>query len=420
MNLVSKNPILVICVTGFVASLGFSVLIYPHIAGALDSKLANDGYDQLAYGLERTGTLSFYPDPDPTVLRGPAYPLFIAGFLRLGESAFPLSVQVGQALLHALTLLFCYQLGLMVWNRRAGLVAAAIAAVHPFLLWYTPRIVTETLATFLFTLTVLLFLAHSNEQSVRSSMRLGMALGISALCKQTFLPLLFIIPLTGLLLSHHPKRHRNAIIIFALGILLVAPWTMRNHTLTGAFIPVHGLLGFNLKQGDCLAERYEEAPLSYMKLIDLCGPHIVEGDTVVHWEIEKHGPCAGVEVERKLAAASVARYLEDPAFFLKKVMVNGIMFWTIGSTPPATVVTSLLQIPLLITFLVAARKLVKTRGIRQIHTAPLLFILVYIAGHLPIYALARFSLVLVPVMLAYAAGVTSRSTVSSVEQPVKE
>ncbi len=420
MNFLARNPIFAICFAGFFASMAFSLFVYPNIAGVLDSKLANDGYDQLAYGLERTGTLSFYPDTSATVLRGPVYPLFVAGFLRLGESAFPLSVQIAQALLHTLTLLFCYQIGMMIWNRKAGLIAAGIAALHPFLLWYTPRIVTETLATFLFTLTVLLFLVHHHEQSVRSSMRLGVALGISALCKQTFLPLLFIAPLIGFFLSHHPRRTRDTAIILTMGFLLVAPWTMRNHSLTGTIIPVHGLLGFNLKQGDCLAERYEEAPLSYMKLIDLCGPYTVEGDTIVHWEIEKGGARAGVEVEKKLTSASVERYVENPWFFLKKLVVNSLMFWTISGSAPATIVTSLLQIPLLAFFIVASRKIIKTKGMRSIEAAPLLFILVFFAGHLPIYALARFGLVLVPVMLAYAAGVAAGSVGPSVEEPIKK
>lgn len=418
MTVKRKNPVLALCIAGFFASLMFSRFVYPNIAGALDSKLANDGYDQLAYGLARTGTLSFYPSTTPTVLRGPAYPLFVAALLRIGENLFPLSVQFAQALLHALTLLLSYHIGMRIWNQRAGIIAGTVTALHPFLLWYTPRIVTETLATFLFTLIVLLFLVHHNEQSVRSSVRVGVALGISALCKQTFLPLMFIVPLMNALLSHHPKRLRNTVIMFVMCLLLVGPWTMRNYSLTGAIVPVHGLLGFNLKQGDCLAERYQEAPLSYMRLINLCGPHTIDGDTVVHWEIEKNGARAGVALEKKLLQASLERYLDEPLFFLKKIAVNTVMFWTISGSAPATIVTSLLQLPLLGVFLLAARRVLRERGWRSVHSAPLIFMMVYFLGHVPIYALARFGLVMVPVMVAYAAGILGAD--SSLKEPFEQ
>lgn len=88
------------------------------------------------------------PDGRPTAFRPPLYPLLLAAVLPAGTAGIAtLHIALGVATV-ALTASLARQLGQGRWS----LLAAALVAVDPLLLRYTPHVMTEVTCTFLATL----------------------------------------------------------------------------------------------------------------------------------------------------------------------------------------------------------------------------------------------------------------------------
>src|SRR5262245_33820315 len=90
-----------------------------------------------------------------TSLRPPLYPFFVATVWRLiGSDSLP-AVRTVQIFLALLTSVLAYVLGQRLFDRRAGLVAAAIVCFYPSLLYSGVLLLTETLFTSLLMLLVI-------------------------------------------------------------------------------------------------------------------------------------------------------------------------------------------------------------------------------------------------------------------------
>jgi hypothetical protein len=183
--------------------LGFVFLGFPALEPRWHLREDGDGYGEIAQSI-REGR---YDD----VTRGPVYPGFVA------MAVSPLAVKILQALLDTAT-------GLLVW-RLAGkrLWAAWLWAVYPFAIWRVAFINKEVVLTFLLAAYVLLQLRDK-------PLAAGLLLGLVNLCKPTFLLWPF------LLLPFLPRRGWWTLPAM---LLVIAPWTYRNWRVTGGeFLPV--------------------------------------------------------------------------------------------------------------------------------------------------------------------------------------
>jgi 4-amino-4-deoxy-L-arabinose transferase-like glycosyltransferase len=378
-----------------------SFLIYPEVAGSLNNKITTDRYDELGFGIYHNATLSFYPDPQPTVLRAPLYPLLLAAIFTLGEHLLPLSMQLVQALLHGLTCLLAYQIGRLICGPRRAPLVALLCAVHPLLLWYTGRMVIETVSVLLFTLIVFCVLRLLSKPSPMRAIVAGIATGLAVLCKSTYLPFVFLIPI--LLYFSRPRRIpvAHASIVLALSLVTIAPWVIRNHEVSGRWGIVQALTGYNFYVGDRFVERYLESPLGYAAII----AHIdfSKMDEGLPEQISQaRGARREVLQDEWLLSLSLKRYLKDPGFLIAKIAANAAMFWTLGSAPMVSIFTMTLQLPLLFFFIRSTVRLIRRDGLFCHACLPVFLVAAYFAIHLPVYALARFSVVFVPTMMAFS------------------
>jgi 4-amino-4-deoxy-L-arabinose transferase-like glycosyltransferase len=378
-----------------------SLLIYPEVAGSLNNKVTTDGYDALGLGLYQYGTLSFYPDPEPTILRAPLYPLALSTLFVLGTHLLPFSVQIAQALLHGLTCLMVFDIAKKVAGPRRAPLVAMLCAIHPYLLWYTGRMVIETTSVFVFTLIIFCLLRYLSQPSGLRAVVTGIAVGTGILCKSTYLPFAFLIPLLLYLAHRHQTRLLHAVLVLVCSLAVTAPWIVRNHTVSGQWGIVQALTGYNFYVGDRFVERYSSSPLSYAAIIartdfakmDEGLPDTIRTATGARREALQ---------DEWLLSRSLERYKEEPVFLLKKIVANAAMFWTLGSTPAVSVMTMMLQLPLLLFFVRSAIRRIRSDGFFSPACLPLILLVVYFGIHLPVYALARFSVVFVPTMIAYA------------------
>lgn len=382
-------------------SMTFSQFIFPQVSDPLGSEVGTDGYDRLGRSIYALGTFSYYPDQQPTVMRGPGYPALIALVLAICESCYPVSVQLVQAVLHGFTCVMVFLIGLKLLDRRRAFIASLLCAGYPSLIWYSARVVTETFSVFLFTLVVFLILFLQEKPSAVRIILLGIALGISSLVRQVFLPLVFVTPMLLFVALGSQQRIRSAVGVLMVASLIIIPWTMRNALVADRFVAVHGLSGYNAQVGDYVTEHLTESPFGYLMLV--LASDASQRDTGSYIWLREADARSGAAQDHKLLMTSLQRYMHDPVFFLRKIALNALLFWGYGSAPTQTFAFMVLQIPLALAFFIGTSRLIKRDGLSKLSATPVWLAAVYYLGHLPFFAIARYGVVLIPTMLIYAA-----------------
>jgi 4-amino-4-deoxy-L-arabinose transferase-like glycosyltransferase len=114
-----------------------------------------------------------------------------------------------------------------MWNPRAGLIAATIAALYPNL-WTTDRLVlSESMAGLLAALIVWSGCAYADRPSAKRAFALGAVIALLALTRAEGLLLfaLLALPLVLRRTGVDPRvRMRHVVVAGAAGVLLIGPW----------------------------------------------------------------------------------------------------------------------------------------------------------------------------------------------------
>lgn len=180
----------------------------------------------------------------PTALWAPGYSLVLSALLRLpGDgvaAARGLNVAAGLSLV-----LGVYYLGWRLWDRRAGLLGAAIVALFPSHVFFSSLVLTETLFTAMAVGLLCLALAWTleGEVSARRLFALGLAAGALAMVRPEGIVFAGVIVLTWLAVYRSWLRVAKYTGLLLLGIaVLFVPWTIRNAIQLKA--PIVGTTGF--------------------------------------------------------------------------------------------------------------------------------------------------------------------------------
>ena len=163
--------------------------------------------------------------------RAPGYPLFLAalGLTRPAEHA-PRRVQIAQALVGTLVVGLIASIASRAAGPRAGLAAAAIAAVYPPLVWTPAYVLSETV----FSALALAAARLLQAESPRSLLLAAVLTGAAILTRPA---LIFFLPFAACWLWY-TRRAAAAAIFLLVAALCVAPWTIRNHRVHGRWIAV--------------------------------------------------------------------------------------------------------------------------------------------------------------------------------------
>lgn len=188
----------------------------------------------------------------PTARRPPAYPVFLAGVYGIaGPSrvvARLLQVAMGVAIV-ALVFLLARRL----FDERTALLAAALAAVNPFLTFISGYLLTENLYT-LFLLGALVA-APAPSAAVRSTPRLLTGAGLlalAALTRPAALPLALWIGASIALFApgRWTVRVRAAALAAVVFVALIMPWMIRNASTFGGWVGLTTHGGVTFLQGN--------------------------------------------------------------------------------------------------------------------------------------------------------------------------
>lgn len=138
-----------------------------------------------------------------------------------------------------LTCAVTYLLALKVFNRAVAVLATIIVATDAALLRYAVSGLETSLLTLLVTLlfAVLYFHWESDRARLGLSAAAGLLVGLIYLTDYPWIALFIPVLIVVWANSRGKGAAANAIAFIALCVIVTAPWTIRNYTLTGRLLP---------------------------------------------------------------------------------------------------------------------------------------------------------------------------------------
>jgi hypothetical protein len=205
-------------------------------------------YHRIAAGIA-SGKGFLSPGGEPTARRPPLYPILLAGLYSV-TGPDPDAARAANVALGCVIVLLVYSLGAKLFSKTVGLVAAALVAVNPSLIYLSALIMTENLYVVLLLL-LLLSLAADYRASPGTTGRWiagGALAGLSYLTRPTSLLLALAVAAAPLVLGRggFGKRLAKSALFLVVAALVVVPWGARNHARLGAWVfsTTHGGITF--------------------------------------------------------------------------------------------------------------------------------------------------------------------------------
>lgn len=189
----------------------------------------------------------FTPPNTPTAHWSFLYPLYLAGIYAV-TGYHPLAARLIQGAVGGALLCFLvYKIGRRVADENTGLVAAGLAAVYGYFIYYNVALMTETLSVVLILITLYLSMELKENPIPIRWVGLGLSLGLAALLRQTvllFAPFLLFWLFTEL--RARGIRWWYFALPVAIIFLVIIPWTLRNYLVYREFLLLNSNAGYAL------------------------------------------------------------------------------------------------------------------------------------------------------------------------------
>jgi 4-amino-4-deoxy-L-arabinose transferase-like glycosyltransferase len=214
----------------------------PYEPQVLDAR----AYARIARSVDEDGSFSQRGDFTPAEVQpasnySPGLPLAVGGLYRLTGGVDERLARVVLALVASLSVLFSYMIGLRLSGPAAGLIAAAAVAVYPAFLEYGGMLMTEPLAAALLSGSVLAMLWAAERSGIGRWLLPGLLLGATAMVRPEYLAIAALLSLVvfarGARRSPGPAL-RQAGVLLAGVLIVVAPWAVRNLIVLDRFVPI--------------------------------------------------------------------------------------------------------------------------------------------------------------------------------------
>ena len=188
--------------------------------------------DTFAQVFVKYGTFGLVPG-EPSAYTQPLYGWFLIPVYWIFGRSW-LSIGLFQIALAIVTALLVYEIGRRVLNARAGVVAAGIATLNPYLAWHDVHMNREIVDQVCAAALVLLTLLVVERRSRALAVLLGVVGGLAMLgnSRLVFLPILVAVYVGWRL----PRTRASALVValvLAGSAVAVAPWLIRNEVNVG-------------------------------------------------------------------------------------------------------------------------------------------------------------------------------------------
>ncbi len=225
------------------------LLVAWHSSGE-GTHLSGDSPSYLRVAESLSNGLGFSVDGQPSFRRGPGYPLFLALTLHLG---FPLSAQILQLILDALSAFFIFKIGVLLWGRRVGVVAGLSYSIYYYAIKQCVIIMPETLFVFFVVLSFYFYYYGRDQQSYKKIVLAGLFASFAVLTKEILVFYYIAWGISTLLLECGKGRRcmMGATALFlGVYILSLAPWILRSSLAHKRFTLWTDVSGFTLYLGN--------------------------------------------------------------------------------------------------------------------------------------------------------------------------
>ena len=189
----------------------------------------------------------FTPPNTPTAHWSFLYPLYLAGTYAI-TGYHPLAARLLQGAVGGALLCFLvYKIGRRAADENTGLVAAGLAAVYGYLIYYNAALMTETFSVVLILLTLYLSIELKENPTPMRWVGLGLSLGLAALLRQTvllFAP--FLLVWLFMELRARGIRWWHFVLPVMIIFLMISPWTLRNYLVYREFLLLNSNAGYAL------------------------------------------------------------------------------------------------------------------------------------------------------------------------------
>lgn len=295
-----------------------------------------------------------FGDPHQTTWKAPGYGTFLGVLYALTGSGVDKALILQSLVLAPVAILVTFLLGRRLFSSPVGLVAAFVVAVYPNTWQFDVRLYSEALAT---PLTVMAFLLLLTS---RRPALLGAVIGAALLVRPSSVFLLVGAAVAFVAAGGFRVGARQTAITVGVAVLVVAPWSIRNATLDGPWVPIsvqsaalYGTFNDDAASDGALPWKWRPVPKRDVELFKPAN-RITDG-----------------ELYRELNARSFD-YIEDhPSSVLKAFVRNGVQrLWDLrppgqalddtkyeGRTRSVTAVGLAMYYPLLLLALLGLRRL---------------------------------------------------------------
>lgn len=300
----------------------FYFLPEPKIDGIMPIMSDASDYDNIAMNFLKQHT---YVD----ARRPPVYPLFlVATYLLFGHS--PQIVIFFQMFLSALTCLFVYKIGKLIFNEWVGLFAGLLFAFDLTSIMYSNILMSDALFTLLVAISIYLFIKFLLSEKFKYVAFSATFLGVATLCKPVpAYYILFLSFLLGIFYKNNTKKMFIGLIITtAIFTSIVSPWVIRNYIVYGC--P-------SLRIDHWLVELLAAHPIEVelIKQNAKTEQEKLQAADTAYFEIRRHYPQDVSSIGTYKLAIKIAKkkIVEHPFIFLK-VYTRGIYnFFTLNDYP---------------------------------------------------------------------------------------
>jgi dolichol-phosphate hexosyltransferase len=282
-------------------------------------------YDLLARNISAGHGLSVSTSPpfEPSALRAPVYPLFLAFvYSTIGED--DRSVLLAQTLVLASGWAMLTALAAVLFGHRVALLTCLLSALNPYLgRWAAPRL-TEAVYMALMIGCVLAFVRGLTYSRVLPFVAAGILWGAAVLCRPASVVLLpLMLAVIYLFSPRVQKRHDASALLLLAGLAALTPWVVRNWIAFQAYIPlqVHAVgANFWLTTLDP-----EDQPV-----VTFNG--MIERWRVKYPEVQQYTDAGANtlrrrEAERRLTSEAIRRIKDHPGAYLSARMMAYPRLW---------------------------------------------------------------------------------------------
>ncbi|MFH1862873.1 MAG: glycosyltransferase family 39 protein [bacterium] len=265
----------------------------------------------------------------PTAYMAPFYAWLLAAYYWL--FGFDLT---GMAALQGLVLGgVCWSLGrigLALGGASVGLLAAFILAVYPEGIFMPQKFTAEPWLLLWQVLFVLIAIKYQKTGQRKHVITAGLLAGIAILTKESallFVPLLLV--WIGLQMGFTRRLIKDTIVMAAIAICIVAPWTLRNYLVFDEFIPIRTNFWINMWRGNHpgatgTARSWDKRPIDFA--LDSSYAKEVNSQLIGN-EVQRE------EVYKRFAKSFIS---EHPWECARLSLRRFWYYWTIDPTHPLT------------------------------------------------------------------------------------